>query len=87
MNKGKFEYPQQAYDVVVGSTQSNFNISSTYFEYLIYVLPDTFSSGSYRIDVTLEKAYQPVAFEDPVDDGEGESVGNNTQVDGNITTN
>ena len=64
MDRDAFTYPQQAFDVVVGSSQTDFNISSNYFEYLVYVLPDTFSSGSYRIDVQLEQAYQPAAFVD-----------------------
>ena len=63
MDKGAFTYPQQSYDVIVGSTQTNFNISSNFFEFLVYVLPDTFSSGSYRIDVMLEEAFQPTAFD------------------------
>ena len=62
MDKDVFSYPRQAFDVVLGSSQTSFNISSNYFEYLIYVLPDTFSSGSYRIEVLLEQAYQPTAF-------------------------
>lgn len=80
MDKNAFTYPQQSYDVVVGSTQTNFNISSTYFEFLVYVLPDTFSSGSYRIDVSLEKAYQPEAFK------EAKNATNTTDINGDDTS-
>ena len=64
MTKGTYEYPKKSYDITPDSISKNFNISGTYFEYQVYVIPDTFTSGSYRINVYLEKAWQPKAFND-----------------------
>lgn len=86
MDKNAFTYPQQSFDVVVGSTQTDFNISSNYFEYLVYVLPDTFSSGSYRIDVALERAYQPEAFQDTTEDPENNPSNGDADASKNETT-
>lgn len=62
MLKDKFEYPQKSIEVTVNSPQKSFNISGDYFEYLLYIIPDTYSSGSYRVNTFLEPGYQPAAF-------------------------
>ena len=59
MTKNEFSYPKQTYDVVKDSVQKNFNISGTFFEFRIYIMPDTYTSGSYRVNVYLEEGYQP----------------------------
>ena len=64
MNKNEFSYPKQTYDVSKDSSQKNFNISGSYFEYILYIMPDTYSSGSYRVNAYLEEGYQPKAFDD-----------------------
>ena len=57
MNKGQFEYPMKVYTVGINSPQKSFNISGAYFEYRIYTMPDTYSSGSYRVTAWLEEGY------------------------------
>jgi len=43
----------------MNSLLTNFNISGNYFEFYFYVLPDTYSSGSYRITYYIEETYNP----------------------------
>ena len=62
-NRGKFEYPLAFYDLSSSDTGKTFNQSGSYFEYNVYVVPDMYSSGSYRISVELEDIYVPPAFE------------------------
>jgi len=43
----------------MNSLSKNFNISGNYFDFYFYVLPDTYSSGSYRITYYIEETYNP----------------------------
>jgi hypothetical protein len=43
----------------MNSLSTNFNVSGNYFEFYFYVLPDTYSSGSYRISYYIEETYNP----------------------------
>lgn len=81
MEKDKFEYPKQIYNVILGTSQSNFNISGAYFEYYVYVLPDTFSAGSYHMDIELEQAYQPKQIIENDDKDEDNKTSNQTDKD------
>jgi hypothetical protein len=65
MDKGTFEFPREVYDISMNSLSTNFNISGDYFEFYFYVLPDTYSSGSYRITYYLEETYNPNKKEIP----------------------
>ena len=38
-------------------------------------MPDTYSSGSYRVNVMLERGYQPKAFDDNVEGNSTEGAG------------
>lgn len=57
MYKDSFDYPQASYVLDRKSKMRTFNVSGTYFEYLIYIKPDTYTSGSYRMDAYLEQGY------------------------------
>jgi hypothetical protein len=59
MDVNTFEFPIQTYKITSSSQQNSFNVSGTYYQFYIYVLPDAFSSGSYRVSSYIEKAWQP----------------------------
>ena len=84
MPKDKYEYPQYQFDVRDNSTQKTFNISGDYFEYFLYIMPDTFQSGAYAVSAMIEEQYKPTAFEPtyPPDSGnntDGQNQGNQNE--------
>jgi len=63
MLKGKYEFPQYTFEVKHNSPQKSFNVSGEFFEFIVYTMPDTYSSGSYSVSALIEPQYVPTAFE------------------------
>ena len=64
MDKDSFSYPKATYQIDKDSPQKNFNVSGNYFEFRVFVIPDTYASGSYRVDTFIEKQWVPKAFDE-----------------------
>ena len=58
MPKNQFKLPTYTFDVQLGSELKSFNISGEYFEYMVYVKPDTFTGGSYAVIAWIEEIYK-----------------------------
>ena len=58
MPKNEFKFPTYTFEVMLGSEQKSFNISGEYFEYMIYVLPDTYTGGTYAVTAWIEEIYK-----------------------------
>jgi uncharacterized protein YxjI len=54
MPKNKFQFPSYSFEVKQDSQQKTFNVSGSYFEFLLYTMPDTFQSGSYQVSAFIE---------------------------------
>ena len=70
MSKNKYQFPQYVFEVKKDSAQKTFNVSGSYFEYILYIMPDTFQSGAYQVSAMIEKQYVPSAFKPVPPDNE-----------------
>lgn len=59
MNKNKFEFPIDQVELTSSDKGKVFNVSGTYFEYMLYVQPTSDSSGSYSFTAELEETWVP----------------------------
>ena len=62
--KNEFKYPMQIIEIKQDTPMEKrrFNVSGEYFELKIYIIPDTFSSGSYAMMAGIEELYIPEAL-------------------------
>lgn len=42
MQKNRYQFPQYVFSIKRDSTQRSFNVSADYFEYFLYIMPDSF---------------------------------------------
>lgn len=54
MLKNNFEFPQFTFEVKADSVQKSFNVSGEFYEFIVYIMPDSFTSGSYSVDSYIE---------------------------------
>ncbi len=59
MMKDEFAFPQYKEIVTSEEGAQSFNISGTFFEYLIYVRHGFMERGEFHVDTYIEEAYKP----------------------------
>ena len=57
MRKDAYELPIATYEVTSSTWPRTFNISGEFYEYKIYVMPDTYKSGSFAVSAGIEELY------------------------------
>lgn len=55
MSKSVFELPARVFEINSDTEIRNFNVSGSWFKLYVYVLPDTYSSGSYWLTTYIEE--------------------------------